>query len=386
MRNRACEEISGLCRVLLHACEEPPPRRVKEIPIETWDKPPYPHGTQAAYKCRPGYIKVGRIVFECTDGAWEQPFQLLECRPKPCGHPGDIQFGSFELTAGDQFVFGARVEYRCDEGYQMLNLKNYRECQADGWSNSVPHCEETTCDRPEIQDGYVESTKASYKKSERLRFSCNKGYRHGDKAEVECTDLGWSPTPYCTEVLCPPPRIPNGIFNPRANVYREGSEITVECNSGYHFKAVTGQNTAQCTKAGWAPSPECVAKPCDYPVIENGELSEAVQRNAHIYFPMAIGQQVDYHCHDGYSTPRGDIWVRIRCYASGWRPEPECMSKYISTLENGAFLTRNKYVYKEGETTKYSCSADYTPEKERGQVTCTKNDWSPPPRCIRKSE
>ncbi|NWX85764.1 CFAH factor, partial [Nothoprocta pentlandii] len=433
------------------ACEEPPPRRVKEIPIETWDKPPYPHGTQAAYKCRPGYIKVGRIVFECIDGAWEQPFQLLECRPKPCGHPGDIQFGSFELTAGDQFVFGARVEYRCDEGYQMLNLKNYRECQADGWSNSVPHCEvakclpvqapangriivtgvfeldqeysfgqvvkfecdknykligskevhcssngkwssdvpqcqETTCDRPEIQDGYVESPKASYKKSERLRFSCNKGYRYGDKAEVECTDLGWSPTPYCTEVLCPPPRIANGIFSPRVNVYREGSEITVECNYGYHFKAVTGQNTAQCTKAGWAPSPECVAKPCDYPVIENGELSEAVQRNAHIYFPMAIGQQVDYHCHDGYSTPRGDIWVRIRCYASGWRPEPECMKICrVKQLENGAFLTRNKYVYKEGEAIKYSCSVDYTPEKERGQVTCTKNDWSPPPRCIRKN-
>ncbi|NXD08541.1 CFAH factor, partial [Nothocercus nigrocapillus] len=432
------------------ACEEPPPRRIKELPTETWDKPPYPHGTQVTYKCRPGYIKVGRIVLECIDGAWEQPFQWAECRSKPCGHPGDIQFGSFELTAGNEFVFGARVEYRCDEGYQMLSLKNYRECQADGWSNDVPHCEvakclpvqapangriivtgvfeldqefsfgqvvkfecnanyklvgskevhcssngkwssdvpqcqETTCDRPEIQYGYVESPKASYKKSERLRYSCNKGYRYGDRAEAECTEFGWTPTPYCTEIICLPPRIPNGNFRLRKDAYREGDEITIDCNSGYHFKVVTSQNTAQCTKAGWVPSPECVTKPCDYPVIENGELSEALRLNAHMYFPMGIGQQVDYHCHDGYLPPNGGTWVRIRCSVWGWWPEPECHKICrVTQLENGAFLSRQKYVYKESEKAKYSCSADYAPENEHGQVTCTKNDWSPPPRCIRK--
>ncbi|NWJ07456.1 CFAH factor, partial [Crypturellus undulatus] len=433
------------------ACEEPPPRRVKELPIETLNKPPYSHGTQVTYKCRPGYIKVGRIMLECINGAWEQPFQQAECRPKPCGHPGDIPFGSFELTNGNEFVFGARVEYRCDEGYQMLSLKNYRECQADGWSNNVPHCEvakclpvqapangriivtgvfeldqefsfgqvvkfecnenfklvgskevhctsngkwssdvpqcqETSCDRPEIQHGYVESPKASYKKSERLRYSCNKGYRYGDRAEAECTEFGWTPTPYCTEILCPLPRIPNGNFRPQEDVYREGDEITIQCNSGYHFKVVTGQNTAQCTKTGWVPSPECVTKPCDYPVIENGEISEALRLNAHIYFPMGIGQQVDYHCHDGYSTPNGRTWVRIRCSTVGWWPEPDCHKICrVTRLENGAFLSRQKYVYKENERAKYSCSADYAPENQHGEVTCTKNDWSPPPKCIRKN-
>ncbi|KAM8805390.1 complement factor H [Eudromia elegans] len=433
------------------ACEEPPPRRVRELPTETWNKPPYPHGTQVTYKCRPGYIKVGRIVLECIDGAWEEPFQQTECRSKPCGHPGDIQFGSFELTAGDEFVFGARVEYRCDEGYQMLSLKSYRECQADGWSNALPHCEvakclpveapangkiivtgvfeldqefsfgqvvkfecnanyqlvgakeihcssngiwssdvpqcqETTCDRPKIQDGYVESPKASYKKSERLRYSCNKGYRYDGKAEAECTELGWTPTPYCTEILCPPPSIPNGNFRPQEDAYKEGDEITVHCNSGYYFKVVTGESTSRCTKAGWVPAPECVTKPCDYPVIENGEISEALRLNVRMYFPMGIGQQVDYHCHDGYSTPTGRTWVRIRCSVWGWWPEPECHKICrVTQLENGAFLSRHKYVYKENERVKYACSADYAPENEHGQVTCTKNDWSPPPRCVRKN-
>ncbi|KAL8178189.1 UNVERIFIED_CONTAM: hypothetical protein K2H54_035529 [Gekko kuhli] len=68
-------------------------------------------------------------------------------RERPCGHPGDIQFGSFELINGEEFVFGSRVVYQCDPGYQMLSQTNYRDCRADGWSNDVPHCEALAIDR-----------------------------------------------------------------------------------------------------------------------------------------------------------------------------------------------------------------------------------------------
>lgn len=44
-------------------------------------------------------------------------FSLFSPPPdKPCGHPGDTDFGFFELTSGTEFVFGARVEYRCNDG------------------------------------------------------------------------------------------------------------------------------------------------------------------------------------------------------------------------------------------------------------------------------
>ncbi|XP_062437282.1 complement factor H isoform X2 [Rhea pennata] len=432
------------------ACEDPPPRRVKEVPTETWDRPPYPHGTQATYKCRPGYIKLGRIVFQCADGVWEQAFPWTECRNKPCGHPGDIQFGSFELTSGKEFVFGARVEYRCDDGYQMLSLNNYRECQADGWSNDVPHCEaakclpikapengriimtgvfeldqefsfgqvvkfecdanyklvgskevhcssngkwssdvpqcqEITCDRPEILNGYVHSPKASYKESERLQYSCNKGYRYGERADAQCSASGWTPTPYCTEIICSPPRIPNGNFGPQEHIYKESAVITVHCNIGYHFKTVTGRNTAECTKNGWVPSPECVEKPCEYPVIKNGALSRALEYYKNSYFPMGIGQQAEYYCRNGYSTPSGENWVPIVCSAGGWFPEPKCLKLcQIRRLENGYFLHEQRSVYKEGERIRYACKNYYSPENQDGEITCTENDWSPLPRCIRQ--
>lgn len=64
------------------ACEGPPPRRVKEVPTKNWDKPPYPHGTQAIYNCRPGYVKVGRVGFRCLDGVWKELSPGTECRSK----------------------------------------------------------------------------------------------------------------------------------------------------------------------------------------------------------------------------------------------------------------------------------------------------------------
>ncbi|NXJ64234.1 CFAH factor, partial [Rostratula benghalensis] len=427
------------------ACEEPPPRRIKEVPTERWDTPPYPHGTRVTYKCRPGYMKLGRIVFECTDGAWKQQHPMTECINKPCGHPGDTEFGSFELTTGTEFVFGARVEYRCNDGYQMLSQRNYRECQADGWSNDIPHCEvvkcspvkapengrimagafelnreysfgqlvnfecnekyklvgskeiicssngqwnsevprcqEIICDVPQILHGYVRSPKAFYKESERLQFACEEGYRYGERADVQCTESGWNPTPYCTEIACFPPRIPNGIFGPQEDNYRLGDEITVQCNPGYYFKASSGKNTAECTKYGWKPDPNCVEKLCDYPVIENGILYQSRDYYRR-HLPARIGQSTIYKCNSGYSTQNGDNSAQVVCSKQGWHPEPKCYKNCdTSYLENGYFL-RNQSVFNEDDKIKYRCNKNFHAEQEDGVVTCTKNGWSPPPRCI----
>ncbi|NWW82452.1 CFAH factor, partial [Climacteris rufus] len=432
------------------ACEEPPPRRVKEVPAKRWDKPPYPHGTQATYNCRPGYIKLGRVVFQCVDGAWKQQPPLTECRNKPCGHPGDTQFGFFELTSGSEFVFGARVEYRCNDGYQMLSQRNYRECQADGWSNDIPHCEvtkclpvqepengriimtgvfelgqehsfgqvvnfecnakyklvgakeiicssngkwsndvpqckEVICEVPEIPHGYVSSPRQSYKELELMQFACEEGYKYGNRADAVCTESGWNPPPYCTEIVCSPPRISSGNFRPQKDKFILGDTITVQCNTGYHFKALTGRNTAECTKNGWVPDPACVRKPCDYPDIENGKLTDTYDRYRHHYFPMRFEQSVYYHCIQGYSTPSGVDWVLITCTETGWSPEPKCLKKcYVRELENGYFPSRWETFYKEGARVRYGCYNDYQAEHE--EVTCTRNGWSPPPRCTHKKE
>ncbi|XP_075567324.1 complement factor H [Pelecanus crispus] len=431
------------------ACEEPPPRRVKEVPTGRWDEPPYPHGTQVTYRCRPGYIKLGQIVFQCADGAWKQHPPGAECKNKPCGHPGDTEFGSFELTSGTEFVFGARVEYRCNDGYQMLSQRNYRECRADGWSNDIPHCEvakclpvqapengriivtgafelgqeysfgqvvnfecnakyrlvgskeiicssngkwnsdvpqcqEIICDVPKILHGQVHSPKASYKESEQVQFVCDEGYSYGERADVRCTESGWNPTPYCIEIVCSPPRIPNGDFRPKKDNYIGGDVITMQCNPGYQFMVLTGKSTAECTRNGWVPDPGCIKKPCDYAPIENGEFMEYYKK----YVPhVKAGTYVYYQCNTGYSTPSGANHASVTCSGRDWTPEPKCLKNCkVRELQNGYFSGRQKTVYKEGERSQYVCNRDYYPEHEGGEVTCTKDDWLPPPRCVRKKK
>ncbi|XP_050162934.1 complement factor H isoform X2 [Myiozetetes cayanensis] len=431
------------------ACEQPPPRRVKEVPTKVWDKPPYPHGTPATYSCRPGYIKHGRIMFQCNDGVWQQQPPLIECINKPCGHPGDAQFGSFELTMGHDFVFGARVEYRCNDGYQMLSQRNYRECQADGWSNDIPHCEvvkclpveapkngkiimagafeldqeysfgqvvnfecnakyklvgakeiicssdgrwsddvpqcqDITCDVPEILNGFVHSPKKSYKELEILQFSCDKGYRYGERGDALCTETGWNPPPYCIKVVCSPPVVRHGSFGPEKPSYEEGDTINVQCDDGYHFIVLTDRSTAECTKNGWVPIPSCVfqMKPCDYPNIENGRL----ERLSYYRFPLTIGQTVYYTCSNGYLTHSGDTWQQISCSARGLQPEPKCLKICnAKQIQNGYVPKFQTGIsYKEGDRAAYACHSGYQTEHE--EVTCTRNGWSPHPRCVREKK
>ncbi|KAM6305694.1 complement factor H-related protein 4-like [Aegotheles albertisi] len=187
------------------------------------------------------------------------------------------------------------------------------------------------------------------------------------------------------EIVCSPPRISHGDFRPQEDNYRVGDVITVQCNPGYQFKISTGKSTAECTRNGWVPDPGCIRKLCDYPAIENGGLSRSLENYRSYYFPMTFGQHAHYYCNNGYSTPSGEHWVQMVCSESGWSPEPKCFKKCnVRQLENGYF-SHGRKVYKEGEGVKYVCNDGYRTEHGDGEVTCTKDDWFPPPSCIRGS-
>ncbi|XP_010620736.1 complement factor H, partial [Fukomys damarensis] len=114
----------ALILVLLFVdCTGPPPRQNTEILSGAWPDQAYPENTQATYKCRPGYRTLGTIIRVCRNGEWVALNPARICRKKPCGHPGDTPFGSFELMVGDEFEYGAKVVYKCDEGY-VVNTKD----------------------------------------------------------------------------------------------------------------------------------------------------------------------------------------------------------------------------------------------------------------------
>ena len=60
---------------------------------------------------------------------------------------------------------------------------------------------EITCDKPEIENGYVIGEIQTYKEHEILDFACNPKYKPSEERISKCIKLGntanWSPTPVC---------------------------------------------------------------------------------------------------------------------------------------------------------------------------------------------
>ncbi|XP_066235989.1 complement factor H-like isoform X1 [Saccopteryx leptura] len=424
-------------------CKESPPRQPTEILTGSWSAEMYPQGTKAMYKCRPGYRTYGIITRECREGEWVALNPSKICQKKPCGHPGDTPFGSFELEEGDKFEYGAKVVYTCNPGYQMIGEVNFRECEADGWTNDIPLCEvvkclpvtepangriissayeqdqeydfgqvikfecnagfmldgpkeihcstnglwsgerpncvEISCKIPNIPHGEPTTFKNSYKEKERLQFRCLPGYGYVDRAEAVCTQFGWNPPPACKEVTCDPPTFANGGYTPDVAKYRLGQVITYHCKTGFYPS--TRGNTAKCTEIGWEPPPRCSFKPCEFPEIEHGELYKADRYRP--YFPVMSGQWYYYSCHTNYVTNSQDHWGVLRCTPKGWSPEVPCRRKCIFNYLRNGHSPRGERSYLQGESIKVDCHPGYSLPNQQSTMTCTKNGWNPPPECFR---
>ncbi|KAM9378979.1 coagulation factor XIII B chain-like [Phaethornis superciliosus] len=127
-------------------------------------------------------------------------------------------------------------------------------------------------------------------------------------------------------------------------------------------------------------------KPCDLPLVENGQIAQYYYNFKSYYFPMRKGKKLSYSCMVGYTSEMGTQEGRITCTAEGWSPVPQCYKKCNKPLlENGFFYGTENY-FKIYEKLQYNCNPGYhTPRGgTEDTVQCQPEGWSSQPSCTKE--
>ncbi|XP_051789269.1 complement factor H-like isoform X3 [Erpetoichthys calabaricus] len=365
-----------------------PPNELNAYP----DSSQNTEGATITYSCHAGYVSGRRSKYQCQNGAWKRTISG-RCTPKQCGHPGDSLNADFNLKEKDDFIFGARVEYVCKEGYQMASQLNFRQCLADGWSNDVPHCEVVMCPHEPIAENVI-ITSGTYEDDHPvpfgnvLQFDCkNANLKLNGQREIYCTAEGtWSnPFPTCKEIICDKPDIPDGNVQPDKAIYKFQESLSYTCRQ--KFKAATS-TLSICTKWGWTPTPVCEPLTCERPNTQQVGYYEKFKYN--------IGEEVVLVCQTGHKTPTNEQQDTLICTEDGWNPKARCEPIICSTIiqdkriiftpeyrrinQGWSYSYSYSYSFPEHDVIDYSCVYGFKPETKT-KITCRLKGWDPSPKC-----
>ncbi|KAJ7408534.1 hypothetical protein BTVI_59212 [Pitangus sulphuratus] len=223
---------------------------------------------QANYQCDSGYQLVGSSVFICQANRQWYSESPPYCAPLSCGKPPPIQHG---YSKGETFDMGSKVEFFCDEGYELVGDVSWT-CQKSGkWSKKrSPKCVPTKCPEPPLVENQLVLREVTYQVGV-VQFSCKEGYvLHGSPVLKCLPSQQWNDSfPFCKVVQCSaPPYIPFG--DPLTSSLHFGSTVKYICVDGFLLK---GESTIRCQADGsWSlPLPECIPVECPQPEeIQNG--------------------------------------------------------------------------------------------------------------------
>ncbi|KAI1888388.1 hypothetical protein AGOR_G00184630 [Albula goreensis] len=326
-------------------------------------------GQKVEYVCDEGYELTGDAVWTCLKyGKWDVS-RSPQCSPVKCPEP-PLEENHLILQSLDSD--SGTVQLSCDDGYVLHGARFLRCTPRQEWNDTFPVCKQVSCGSPPRVPYGDSSSTLSYFGSV-VTYTCMHGFTLRSQRTVTCqADGHWStPFPECMPVECPQPEeVPNGIVDVQGLMYL--NIAVYSCKPGYILQ---GNATMLCGDNGhWIGRvPMCRPIVCSAPKeIANGNV---------FYTQLQFSQAVTYSCHQGF---RLEGPKTLSCLATGeWdRETPVCSQIYCTPpkpIENGFVEGMD---HKFGVTIFYSCFPGYQLVGQN-HLTCEETGWSSPtPSCV----
>ncbi|XP_076061125.1 hig-anchoring scaffold protein isoform X2 [Oratosquilla oratoria] len=340
------------------------------------------------YSCQQGYMTKGFSRAKCLlyNGTMQWFGPEIECIPKSCGDPGEIENG---IKEGSCYTYSCRVTYHCRTGYEIMGLANHY-CQHDGsWSpQALPSCEPVKCDIPaNPANGKAIFITVSYNSV--VTYTCNFSFMIVGPSTRHCgPDKKWSgDTPQC-KPPCIVPSVEHGTINnkqPRMHV-SHGFILQVVCEKNYEL--TYNNSLPACYNGTWSHYPHCEPARC--------KTLPARPRHGMVIVPKTDhGRLAKFRCRDGYRLNGSQT---TECKYGNWTDaRPRCEEVFCGFpgyLENGKVLlvgNMGMYDYRQyvknvrnNRQIRYECSRGYYLVNGPPGSTCVAGRWSPEqkPQCI----
>ncbi|XP_076582273.1 complement factor H-related protein 1-like [Chaetodon auriga] len=370
-------------------CSELPDVHHAHVSEET-KKAEYREGHVIHFTCETGYISGPTIRYVCTNTGWLAVHRGA-CYLKPCELPDDTPNGYYQIIHGEEFVFGTRIKYFCNEGYQMVSKEDTRTCLLEKWTNHVPICEPLSCDPPPAD---VQVTVQGLPENEDpilpdrfLKFSCNDPWKrlNGTSLLICGKDGQWdNPFPSCEDITCEVPVMHHHLSVaglPAADkTVKTGHKLQFQCHDEY---TLDGSEEIECLQTGqWsAPFPTCTEKCIIRGVPQNVQYTPRVRNSQ-----LRKGEKLTFSCRWHGEVVRGK--KEIECSASGqWSdPFPTCGEplgcERPPPLTDGDTKESLQFRYRHNARVEYICQNYYIMEG-RPYKTCNNGEWIGHMRCLK---
>ncbi|XP_059211512.1 sushi, von Willebrand factor type A, EGF and pentraxin domain-containing protein 1-like [Centropristis striata] len=244
------------------------------------------------YGCNAGFRLIGHRERVCQANRQWSNSDPPTCVLLTCDPPPNIVHGHYK---GSDFQVGRKVQYYCDEGYELAGDATWTCLKYGRWDKSRrPRCSPVQCPEPPLEENHL-VLKGLDSESGTVELSCEDGYVLEGARVLHCTpSQEWNDTfPLCKQVFCGPlPEVSFGGPSSASPLFPFGSVVSYTCMDGFTLRK---ECSVSCVASGqWSnPYPECIPVECPQPVeVSNG----IVDVQGLMYLSKAL-----YSCRTGYN-------------------------------------------------------------------------------------